>query len=152
MNTVDHMFENFVVSFTFCFIAWMIFGSLRRYLVARSRTAIQEKVFTRLDSTQSLLELANNDTGRRFFESLTIERAEPVSPYSRILYGMQAGIVLSSLGAAFLYLHHVKVTDGPELLIFGAGSVALGLGFLLAAGVSLWFSRQFGLLDRDSSR
>ena len=93
MNTIDHMFENFVVSFTFCFIAWMIFGSLRRYLVARSRTPSRRRSSPALDSTQSLLELANNDTGRRFFESLTIERAEPVSPYSRILYGMQAGIV-----------------------------------------------------------
>ncbi len=149
---IDHMFENFAVAFVFCFIAYTIFGSLRRYLVTRAQTSVQEKIFARIDSSQALLDLANNDSGRRFLEALATERAEPVTPYARILYAMQAGIVLSSLGTALLYLHHVKVSDGPELLVFGTGSVALGVGFLVAAAVSLWFSRQFGLLDRDGSR
>ena len=138
-----------IVGFTFCWITWVIFSSLRRYLLGRSQAALQEKVFSRIDSVESMLALAANDSGRKFLESLTIERSEPFTPHTRILYGIQAGIVLSSFGFAMLYLHHVKITNGPELLVFGTGAVGLGIGFLIASAASLWLSRLLGLMDHD---
>ncbi len=69
-----------IVAITVCFIVWIIFGTLRRYLTTRSNAAIQEKVFARIDSAQSMLELAANESGRRFLESLTLERVNPPNP------------------------------------------------------------------------
>lgn len=137
-----------------CIIVWIIFGTLRRYLLARSNAAIQERVFSRIDSTPALLELAANDSGRRFLESLTLERSEPVSPAKRILHGIQAGIVLTCFGIALLFLHHILHTDPNAigLLIFGAGAVGLGAGFFIAAALSLSLSRSLGLLSHDARR
>ena len=138
-----------VIGFTFCWITWVIFGTLRRYLTARSQAAVQEKIFAHIDSTQALIDLAANDSGRRFLESLTLEKPEPVSPHARILNGIQVGVVLTAFGFAMMYLHHVKVDDGPGLIIFGAGAVGLGIGFLIAAAVSIWLSRTLGILGSD---
>lgn len=132
-----------LASLTVCFIVWVVFGTLRRYLMARSNAAIQEKVFARIDSTQSLLELAANDSGRRFLESLTLERVEPAQPGRRILHGFQMGAVLSCFGIALLFLHHALryMAEGLGLLVFGAGAVGLGIGFFIAAALSLALSR-----------
>ena len=143
------MYDSFVVGFTFCWITWVIFSTLRRYLISKSQAALQEKVFTRIDSVESMLALAANDSGQKFLESLTLERPEPFTPHTRILYGIQTGIVLASFGFAMLYLHHAKITNGPELLVFGTGAVGLGIGFLIASAASLWLSRMLGLMDHD---
>src|ERR1700761_8846303 len=126
-----------IIGFTFCWITWVIFSTLRRYLLGRSQAALQEKVFSHIDSVESMLALAANDSGRKFLESLTLERSEPFTPHTRILYGVQAGIVLASFGFAMLYLHHVQLTHDLEFLVFGAGAVGLGIGFLIASATSL---------------
>jgi hypothetical protein len=138
-----------IVGFVFCYIVSVIFGTLRRYLNMRAQAAVQKQIFAHIDSTESLLTLAASDSGRLFLESLTLEKTEPTSPHRRILNGIQAGVVLSTFGLALMYLHHVKVTNGPELLVFGTGALGIGVGFLIAAAVSLWLSRSLGLLGSD---
>jgi len=141
--------DNSIVAFTFCWIVWVIFDSLRRYLTVKSQASVQEKIFARIDSTSTLLEFAANDSGRQFLESLTVERSEPASPYGRILNGIQAGIVLTFFGIALLFLHHHTSDAHSGLLIFGTGAIGLGIGFIFAAAASVWFSRTLGLMDRD---
>ncbi len=139
----------FIVGFTFCYIVSVIFTTLRRYLNMRAQAAVQKQIFAHIDSTEALLTLAASDSGRLFLESLTLEAPEPTSPHRRILNGIQAGVVLSTFGLALMYLHHLKVSDRAELLIFGTGALGIGVGFLIAAFVSLWLSRSLGLLRHD---
>ena len=101
--------------------------------------------------TRTSASLAASDSGRLFLESLTLERPEPTSPHRRILNGVQAGVVLSTFGIALMYLHHVKVSDRAELLVFGTGALGIGVGFLIAAAVSLWISRSLGLLGGNDA-
>jgi hypothetical protein len=147
MDHLDSIIQNLVVGFVFCWIVWVVFGTLRRFLTTRAQATLQQQLFTRIDSTDALIALAANDSGRLFLESLTLEKPEPTSPHRRILNGIQAGVVLSTFGLAMMYLHHVKVTDGPELLVFGTGALGIGVGFLIAAAASLALSRSLGLLD-----
>jgi hypothetical protein len=147
MEHLDSIIQNLVVGFVFCWIFWVVFGTLRRFLTTRAQATLQQQLFTRIDSTDALIALAANDSGRLFLESLTLEKPEPTSPHRRILNGIQAGVVLSTFGLAMMYLHHVKVTDGPELLVFGTGALGIGVGFLIAAAASLALSRSLGLLD-----
>lgn len=148
-QAIDAFIDPITIAFTFCWITWVILVSIRRVMTVRAQSAVHEKLFARIDSTESLATLASTDSGRLFLESLTLEKTEPTSPHRRILNGIQAGVVLSTFGLAMMYLHHVKVTDGPELLVFGTGAVGLGLGFLIAAAASLWLSRSLGLVGHD---
>jgi len=138
-----------IIGFVLCYIVSAVFGTLRRYLNMRAQAAVQKQIFAHIDSTEALLTLAASDSGRHFLESLTLEKSEPASPHRRILNGIQAGVVLSTFGLALMYLHHVKVTDGPELLVFGTGALGIGAGFLIAAAVSLYLSRSLGLFNND---
>jgi hypothetical protein len=153
MNTdaqvIDALIQPFTISFTICWLAWIIFSTGRRYLTTKSQTSIQKQLFTHIDSSEALLTLAASESGRLFLESLTLERPEPSSPHRRILNGIQAGVVLSTFGLALMYLHHVKVSDRAELLVFGTGAFAIGVGFLIAAATSLWLSRSLGLISHD---
>lgn len=140
-----------IAGFTFCFIVWVVFSSVRRYGIAKTKANLQEKVLQRIDSSDALASLAANESGRRFLESITIEENRTSSPSGRILFGMQAGLVLIFFGAAMLVVyHHINTYDNPSLMIIGTGAIGLGLGFLTASAASLFVSRKLGLISRES--
>jgi hypothetical protein len=151
-QVVDSFMLPPTIAFTFCFLTWIILTSIRRVMNTKAQAAVQEKLFARIDSAESLAALTSTESGRLFLESLTLEKPEPTSPHRRILNGIQAGVVLTTFGLALMYLHHVKVTDGPELLVFGTGALGIGVGFLIAAATSLWLSRSLGLIGNDAGR
>lgn len=137
-----------VVAFTMCWFVWVVFTSVRRYLIAKARAGLQEKILQRIDSSESLVTLASSETGRRFLESITVEETRVEAPFNRILFGLQTGIVLLFFGISMLFLHHHVSDRGEGFIIFGTGAIGLGLGFLFAAAASLFVSRRLGLMDR----
>jgi len=142
--------QNAIVAFTFCWFAWVIFGSVRRYLIAKTKAALQEKILQRIDSSEALVTLAASDSGRKFLESMTVEENPPNSPFKGILFGVQAGSVLIFFGAAMLFVHTHTYDSQAGFMIAGTGAIGLGLGFFVAAAASIFVSRQLGLFGRES--
>ncbi len=127
---------------TISWVAWLLFSSIRRYKVAQLQAEMQGRLLQRFDSPDALLGYTQSDAGRQFIKSLDIERS---TPYGQILKGVQVGIVFIFFGAGLLRLHAWNIGDeGP--LVFGTLALALGLGFGVAAAVSYFLSRSFGLL------
>ena len=128
---------------TISWVAWLLFSSIRRYKIAQLQADIQGRLLQRFDSPDGLLGYVQSDAGRQLIKSMDIERS---TPYSQILKGVQAGLVFVFFGAGMLRLHAWNIGDeGP--LVFGTLALALGLGFGVAAGVSYFLSRSFGLLS-----
>jgi hypothetical protein len=145
--------QDFLVAFTICFIVYTVFSSVRRYGIARTKANLQEKVLQRIDSSDALASLAANESGRRFLESITIEENKVSSPYGRILFGIQAGLVLFFFGIAMIFVQRFANVGFPGFIIVGTGAIGLGLGFLTASAASLFVSRKLGLISpaaRDS--
>ena len=139
--------QDLLVAFTICFIVFIVFSNVRRFLLAKTKANLQEKVLQRIDSSDALASLAANDSGRRFLESITIEENKVASPYGRILFGIQAGFVLLCFGIAIVILaHHINSNGNPGPIIIGTGAIGLGLGFLTASAASLFVSRKLGLI------
>jgi hypothetical protein len=129
---------------TISWVAWVLFSSIRRYKVAQLQADIQSRLLQRFDSPNALLGYAQSEAGSQFIKSMEIDRS---TPYNQILKGVQAGIVFIFFGAGLLRLHAWNIGDeGP--LVFGTLALALGLGFGVAAAVSYFLSRTFGLLSR----
>ena len=129
---------------TISWVAWLLFSSIRRLKVARLQTEIQGRLLQRFDSPDALLGYTQTDAGRQFVKSIDMDRS---TPYSQILKGVQAGIVFIFFGLGLLRLHAWNIGDeGP--LVFGTLALALGLGFGVAATVSYFLSRSFGLLNQ----
>jgi hypothetical protein len=149
------MSENIVVPFfvmvTIGWLAWVIFSSIRRYLLAKIQSGVQLRLLEKVDSSQTLLAYADTESGRQFLASLRVEQGEPAMPYRRILSGVQSGIVLSAFGIGMLWLHSSGVATDREFTVFGALALALGIGFGVAAVASYLLSRSFGLLQPRSN-
>jgi small-conductance mechanosensitive channel len=149
MNEFWNTMQGVVVGATFSWIIWVAFTTVRRYLIAKAKANLQEKVLQRIESSEALVALASNETGRHFLESITLEDSLPQSPYGKILFGVQAGLVLFCFGVAMLVVHHHVEDYNAGFMILGTGAIGLGIGFLVAAVASIVVSRQLGLMDRE---
>jgi hypothetical protein len=132
----------------FGWFAWIIFSTFRRYKIARLQADVQSRLLEKIGSGQDLLAYAQTDAGRQLLESLQVERIIPQAPYAKIIWALQAGIVLFFFGSALLWLRgHVSVGNVDGFTIFGALSIAVGIGFGLSAAASYYLSRSFGLMS-----
>ena len=145
-----NVLEDAIVGGTIGWIVWVVFTTLRRYLIAKTKARLQEKILERITSSDALATLAANDSGRHFLESITVEDSQPPSPFARILFGIQAGLVLLCFGIAILTLHRHIYDPVGGFIIVGTGGIGLGLGFLTASAASLFVSRKLGLIPSES--
>jgi hypothetical protein len=140
--------QDIVVSVTipgmFCWIAWLIFSTIRRYKIAKMQAEVQTRLLDKIGSGQELLAYAQTETGKQLLESLKVER---ISPHGRIIGAVQAGIIFLFLGGALLILRHQVPTADEGFGILGTLSCALGVGFVLSAAASYFLSKSLGLLN-----
>ena len=146
------MSPDFIVAVTlpsmFAFFVWIIFSTFRRFKIAKLQADVQSKLLEKIGTGQDLLAYAQTDAGRQLLESLQVERVMPQAPYSKIIGALQAGIVLFFFGSALLWLRgHVSMSNADGFTVFGALSIAIGIGFGLSAAASYYLSRSFGLLN-----
>jgi hypothetical protein len=147
----DRVLVPFFLFAMIAWIAWVIFSSIQRYLLAKMQSGMQTKLLAKIDSGQALVAYAQTESGQRFMDSLRVEQAELAMPYRRILSGAQSGVVLSAFGIGMLLLHSTGVAPEREFTIFGGLALALGVGSISASAVSYVLSRSFGLLQRGSN-
>ena len=147
---MNNAIDSIATGFTICWIIWVVFTNVRRFLIAKTKASLQEKVLQRIDSSDALTSLAANESGRRFLESITVEENKVSSPFGRILFGVQAGLVLLCFGIAILTLHRHIYDPAGGFIIVGTGGIGLGLGFLTASAASIFVSRKLGLISSES--
>src|SRR5579862_5947085 len=128
----------------FCWFAWMIFSTIRRYKIAKAQAEVQTKLLDKVGTGQELLAYAQTATGQQLLESLKVER---ISPHARIIGAVQAGIILVFFGGALLILRYQLSAADQGFMILGTLSCALGVGFVLSAAASYFLSRSLGLLN-----
>lgn len=131
----------------FGFVIWTIFSTIRRYKTTKLQAGLQTKLLEKFGSGQELLAYIQSDAGKRFLQSLTMEQR---TPYGRILGAAQVSVILVLLSFALLFLRG-RVSGAEEpLLVFGAITLSLGVGFGLSAAVSYYLSKSFGLLTEST--
>ena len=127
---------------------WVLANSIRRYRTAKLQAGIHTSLIEKFGASQDLLAYVQSEAGKNLVESLGVERS---SPFGRIFFALQAGVVLIPIGLGFLFLRSHISGAQEGFLVFGTFFLTLGIGFVLAAGVSLYvLSKSFGLLDRPT--
>jgi hypothetical protein len=136
-------------------IAWFLrtFIDYRRWLrVSRVQTEVHNKLLERFAGTGDLMAYVQSPAGRRFLESAPIP-LDPgprsvAPPLGRILWSVQAGVVLSVVGLGFEVVSRRVIEDiGQPLALIGVLAIALGIGFILSGGASYVLARRLGLLE-----
>ncbi len=136
-------------------IVWfirMIVAARRWNRVSKAQFDVHNKLLDRFTSNEDLLAYVQTPAGRRFLESAPIPlQDEPRSisaPFSRILWSVQAGVVLAIAGAGLLYVSTRFVEEPAQFfMVVGVLTLALGAGFIVSAVAAYGLSRKLGLLD-----
>jgi hypothetical protein len=134
--------------FTGIMVALLVVASLVRQLIeyrrwlrqSRIQTEANTKVIDRLTSNEDLLAYANTPAGISFLQAAPAAFEPPRTggaPMGRILWSIQAGIVLAALGVGlWLVKGSVMEEVAPGFIVFGTVAVAVGIGFILSAGIA----------------
>jgi hypothetical protein len=143
-------------------LIWLIRTALehrRWHRVSRTQTELHTKLLERFASHEELLTFLQSPAGREFLEraSVPLHTGQPqviAAPVSRILWAVQAGLVLALAGATLLFLSPRVEHVGEPLLVVGGLALAIGIGFVLSAVIAYLLSARLGLFEslRPASR
>jgi len=140
-------------------LVWLIrtiIDSRRWNRLAKMQTDTHTKLLDRFTTNEDLLAYIQSPAGAKFLGSSPIVLdAGPRSvaaPLGRILWAMQAGLVLTALGIG-LEVVGGQIRGGAEpLRALGVLGIALGLGFVISAMMSFMISKRLGLIERMAPR
>ena len=116
------------------------------------QTEVHSKLMDRFTSNEELLAYLQSSAGKRFLESAPLPLdAGPravSAPVGRILWSVQAGLVMIALGLGFDIVS-LRVSSAAAAPLYGIGvtSLLVGLALLVSAAAFYVLSRKFGLLQ-----
>ena len=140
-------------------LVWVIrtiIASRRWTKVSKAQFEVHSKLLDRFTSNEDLLAYMQTSAGRRFLEAAPVrlpdEPRSVAAPLSRILWSVQAGVVLLLTGIGLLYVSSTFIDEPAELFrVIGVVALALGGGFIVSAGAAYALSRRLGLLEPVAS-
>jgi hypothetical protein len=143
----------------FLLVGWLarLLVDHRRWLRAmRTQTEAHSKLLDRLTSNDDLLAYIQTPAGQHFLQSAPIPvDAGPRAigaPIGRILWSVQAGIVLAIVGIGVWFVKNNVIAELYGLLnLFAVLAISLGVGFALSAAVAYALSHRLGLLEPPKS-
>ena len=162
LRVVQSMFEGAmfligVVSF-FTLVGWLG-RALIDYRTWQRASKIQAdahaKLVDRLTSNEDLLAYLQSPAGQRATMSATrpgldIAMRAVGAPVNRILWSVQAGVVLAAGGLGLWFAKASVIEEAAQALnVVAVLAVALGVGFVASALVAYGLSRQLGLLEGE---
>jgi len=145
------------VSF-FTLVGWIARAVIdyRTWLRAsKTQAEIHAKLMDRLTSNEDLLAYLQSPAGQRATMSssrpgLEIAMRAVGAPVNRILWSVQAGVVLAAGGLGLWFAKSSVIEEAAQALnVVALLAVALGIGFVVSALVAYALSRQLGLLDPE---
>jgi hypothetical protein len=140
-------------------LVWLVRTMMdyRRWIrLTRIQTETHTKLLDRLTTQEDLLAYMQTAAGRRFLESAPIA-LDPASrplgaPLNRVLWSVQAGVVLALGGIGLLFISSRAIPEiARGLWAIGILALALGAGFILSSAIAYLLSRRLGLFDQRAS-
>ena len=159
MNAIESILAGLALFLGFVLVvgltAWGLrtFVEHRRWLrVSKIQTEAHSKLLDRLTSNEDLLTYIQSPAGRQFLEAApfpTLPKPQAISaPINRILWSVQAGVVLILAGAGLWVGRGFVVADlAAGFSVLGMLVMFLGAGFVLSALVAYALSRMLGLFE-----
>lgn len=129
----------------------------RRWLrLSKIQTEVHTKLLDRFTANEDLLAYMQSPSGQKFLESapipLDMGPRSISAPLGRILWSVQAGLVVGLGGAGLQYVSKTITHDVAQpIYAMGVLAVMFGIGFVLSAVVSFLLSRRLGLLEPPAS-
>lgn len=121
---------------------------------SRIQTEANTKILDRLTSNDDLLAYAQTPAGISFLQAAPAAIEAPRAggaPVSRILWSVQAGVVLAALGIGlWLVKGSVMEEIAPGFMVIGTVAVSVGLGFVVSAGIAYILTFRMAAFEQRS--
>lgn len=156
-NPAEEILEPIMIFAVFTLIAFVLGWIIRTVIdqkrwnrLSRTQAEVHGKILDRFGSTAELLDYIRTPAGAKFLESAPIPlhtESKPQNlPAARVLWSVQIGVIVATAGLGIVMVSNRFEKEGAQAL-FALGAIALsvGIGFILAAVVSLLLSRRLGL-------
>lgn len=128
----------------------------RWYRLSKVQTEAHNKLLDRLGANEELMAYIGSPAGKRFLEAGPIMVEEGVSaagPLRRILWSIQVGVVVVCGGIGIMIAKSALPEEFNRMLsVVGVFAIAVGVGFVLAAGASALISKRLGVIDGANAR
>lgn len=123
--------------------------------LARVQAEAHTKLLDRFTGNEELLAYVKSPAGTRFLESSPISLDGGArtmgSPVSRILWSMQAGVVLAAAGIGmYIVSGRIDPIRAEPIFTLSVIVLSLGIGFVVSAGLSYVLSKRLGLFTENS--
>ena len=123
----------------------------RRWLrTSKVQVEMHGKLLDRLTTNEDLLAYAQSPAGSRFLESTPIAldaESRASAPISRIIWSMQAGIVLMAVGGGLLFVQKDAIEEVRQALgVIQAITASVGAGLIVSALAAYVVSGRLGIL------
>jgi hypothetical protein len=136
-------------------VVWVIRSVInyRSWLRAtKIQTDAHTKIFDRLASNEELMAYVQSPAGQRFLTSasLTVDVLPRTvgAPIGRILWSMQAGVIVAIAGAGLWIAKASVVEEVAQILhVVAVLAMAVGVGFIVSALLAYALSHRLGLLE-----
>ncbi|HVQ40649.1 MAG TPA: hypothetical protein VMS54_00510 [Vicinamibacterales bacterium] len=158
-QSMFEMFGVFVIVLTIvAALGWMVKTAInyRRWgRLTKVQTEAHTKLLDRFTGNEDLLAYVKSPAGAKFLESapIMLDGGPRMmgAPLNRILWSMQAGVVLAACGIGMNYVSR-RVDPYSQDPIFAVSVIllSLGLGFFASAALSFVLSRRLGLIDPET--
>jgi hypothetical protein len=151
----------FVMTITILFaLGWTVrtFIDYRRWnRLSKTQTEMHAKLLDRFSANAELLAYVQSPAGMKFLQAVPVQIDAPgrgiAAPFGRILWSVQAGLVLAAAGLGLYYVSgRVDEEVMQPLFTLGVVSLSLGIGFVVSAIVSFMLSKQLGLFTHSTQR
>ena len=155
-NDMMEMISVGAVMLTIVFaLTWLVRTAVdyRRWgRLAKVQAEAHTKLLDRFTGNEELLAYVKSPAGAKFLESapITLDGSprQMNAPLSRILWSMNAGVVLTAAGIGMNYISgRIDEHMSEPVFTFGVILISVGIGFLVSAALSFFLSRRLGLID-----
>jgi hypothetical protein len=126
--------------------------------LAKVQSEAHTKILDRFTANDELLAYVQSAAGSRYLQSAPIAldpgARQPGAPFGRILWSVQAGLVIAAGGLGFFWVSSrpgIDVNVMHPLYTLGVVGIAIGLGFVLSAFVAFGLSKRLGLFETTAA-
>jgi len=134
-----------IVCLMICWLVWML--TRTGYIEAQARIAFQKQLLQRINSAQEFVQLLQTEAGRQLLENLMAERTAPLQ---EIVSTLRRGVLLAVVGLGGLSIRLFFPSGFGVFIIAGIFVEALGVGFIVSAGIGYWLSKSWNLFSRET--
>lgn len=131
-------------------ITWIVVAIVNgKTARAKAHAEVQARMVDRFGTAPEFVEFLHTTEGRAFMGA--VEKTQQRTALDRVVGGFSKAVVMACLGLGFIILYLVPDTRWEGFIITGLILFTLGIGFLLAALLSLKLSRNWGLVGTTQS-